>query len=183
MQKLMQQITIKQEFASKESVKIDNETRLVKIDEEEAEITRASAQEQLDLAQPALLAAQQAVESLDSKSINEIKAYTSPPKDVQRVMAAVMTFLKEGVEWPNIKKTMGDQGFLKRILTFDPKQVSAETIKRISNYTSKDDFTIEAMTKKSVVCGILCGWVKAIEDYFKAWQIVLPMQKKLEEAT
>jgi hypothetical protein len=32
------------------------------------------------------------------------------------------------------------------------------------------------------MCGILCGWVKAIEDYYRAWQIVLPKQKKLEEA-
>jgi hypothetical protein len=38
------------------------------------------------------------------------------------------------------------------------------------------------MQKKSFMCGVLCGWVKAIEDYYRAWQIVLPKQKKLEEA-
>jgi len=77
---------------------------------------------------------------------------------------------------------MGDSGFQKKLMTFDPKLVTPDVIKRIQNYTSKDDFTVENMTQKSKMCGILCGWVKATEDYYRAWQIVLPKQKKLEEA-
>ena len=104
----MSEITIKKEQANREQINIKKEKDLVKIEQEEAERIAQDAQEQLALAQPALEKAKEQVDSLDSKSINEIKAYASPPKDVTRVMAAVMTFLRESVEWPSVKKVMSD---------------------------------------------------------------------------
>lgn len=38
------------------------------------------------------------------------------------------------------------------------------------------------MAKKSEMAGILCGWVRSVEEYHKALQIVLPKRKKLEQA-
>jgi len=32
------------------------------------------------------------------------------------------------------------------------------------------------------MAGILCGWVRSVEEYHKALQIVLPKRKKLEQA-
>jgi dynein heavy chain len=57
MAKMMSDISIKKEIVQKEQINIDNTTRIVKQEEEEASIIAASAQEQLDLAQPALQAA------------------------------------------------------------------------------------------------------------------------------
>jgi hypothetical protein len=44
---------------------------------------------------PALEQANDAVKNLNSKHISEVKAYTTPPKEVAKVMAAVMIYLKE----------------------------------------------------------------------------------------
>lgn len=54
-------------------------------------------------------------------------------------------------------------------------------MKRIAAYTGKDDFTEFHMSKKSEMAGILTKWVRAIEDYYKAYQIVKPKQEKLEK--
>lgn len=131
---------------------------------------------------PALEAAKEAVAGLNKNSINEIKAYNSPPKEVGKVMGAVMTYLKEGTEWAQIKKVMNDQAFMSRILNFDMDNIPDSVIKKIAAYTSKDDFLPGYMKKKSEMAGVLCLWVRSVEEYHKALQIVLPKRKKLEQA-
>jgi dynein heavy chain len=84
-------------------------------------------------------------------------------------MGAVMTYLGEGTEWSQIKKTMGDSQFMKRIIDFDMENIKKSTMEAISKYTSKEDFTVANMTKKSAMAGVLCGWVRAVEEYFKAY--------------
>ena len=128
---------------------------------------------------PALEAAKEAVAGLNKNSINEIKAYNSPPKEVGKVMAAVMTYLKEDTTWVGVKKTMNDPNFIKRIVDLDMDNIPDAVIKRISAFTSKDDFLPAYMTKKSAMAGVLCLWVRSVEEYHKALQIVLPKRKKL----
>jgi dynein heavy chain, axonemal len=107
--------------------------------------------------------------SLDSKSISEVKAYASPPKDIEKVMNAVMTFLGEATGWANVKKQLNDMGFTKRILDFDMANIPKKIMTDIQKYTSKDEFTVFHMTKSSKMAGALCGWVRAVEEYNKAW--------------
>jgi len=56
-------------------------------------ILAADAEQEIKKAEPALLAAQSALEMLDKKFIAEIKSFASPPPDVATVMSAVMIIL------------------------------------------------------------------------------------------
>ena len=68
---------------------------------------------------------------MDKKAINEIKAYNNPPKEVAKVMGAVMTYLKEGTSWTDIRKVMNDPKFINRIIEFDMDNIPDSTIKKI----------------------------------------------------
>jgi len=59
----------------------------------------ADAEAELKKAEPALLAAQSALELLDKKFIAEIKSFTNPPTDVATVMSAVMIVLQKDPTW------------------------------------------------------------------------------------
>ena len=56
-------------------------------------IQAADVQAELKKCEPALLMAQAAIDMLDKKYIAEIKAFTTPPPDVQTTMSAVMILL------------------------------------------------------------------------------------------
>jgi dynein heavy chain, axonemal len=97
-------------------------------------------------------------------------------------MGAVMTYLGEATDWASIKKTLMDSGFQKRIIDLDKEGLKKATMDKIATYTSKEDFTVANMTKKSVMAGVLTGWVRAVEDYYKAYQIVKPKKEKVAKA-
>jgi dynein heavy chain len=124
-------IKVKKEAAQKQKIYIDNESEKVKAEAAICDQIAAEAQAQLDLATPALEEAQRSVAGLDKKAINEIKAYNNPPKEVAKVMGAVMTYLKEGTTWTDIRKVMNDPKFINRIIDFDMDNIPDATIKKI----------------------------------------------------
>ena len=130
-----------------------------------------------------LNAANEAVNGLSKKSISEVKAYATPPKDIMTVMAAVMTVLgKPNLDWAGVKKEMNDVKFMERILTLDKENMQEVTMKRIEAFTKKDNFLPQILTQKSEMAGALCAWVRAVEDYHKALKVIRPKLKKKEDA-
>jgi len=125
-----------------------------------------------------LLAATDAVNSLDKKYIAEMKALNKPPEDVATVMGAVMVFLQKDTSWASVKKELSDTAFLKNILEFNKENINAKTLKRIEAYTKEPTFTPEYMTVKSAAAGALCKWVRAIEDYAKCLKVVNPKRER-----
>jgi dynein heavy chain len=76
----------KAKFIQQESAKIEVESKIAKKLAEDAD-------HELAKAEPSLVAANDAVNSLDKKYIAEMKALNKPPEDVATVMGAVMVFL------------------------------------------------------------------------------------------
>jgi dynein heavy chain len=76
--------------ADEQQVNIEAETVKIEKEKEETLALAAEADAELKKAEPALLNAQTAIETLDKKYIAEIKSFTNPPKDVATVMDAVM---------------------------------------------------------------------------------------------
>lgn len=148
-QKAMILINKQEEEARQRDIYIKNKTAEVMEQQAEAERIKEEAQYELDKAQPACDAAEELVANLDNSAISEIKNYASPPKDIERVMNAVMVLLKEQQGWANVKKVIQDMKFKERIIKYDKENVSKQVMKDIQKYTSKDDFTVEYMKKKS----------------------------------
>ena len=87
---LMVHIAKERKNADEQQVNIEAQTIKIGKEKEETLLLAADADNELKKAEPALQAAQEALEMLDKKYIAEIKSFASPPPDVATVMNAVM---------------------------------------------------------------------------------------------
>ncbi len=62
------------------------EERKVRIIEEEVSVKQKLCEEDLKLAEPALIAAQEALNTLNKKNLTELKSFASPPPAVVMVL-------------------------------------------------------------------------------------------------
>ncbi|CAG9862849.1 unnamed protein product [Phyllotreta striolata] len=154
-----------------------------KIEEEAVEINKMAelAQADLQAAMPALLAAMGALDSLSKKDITEIKSYVTPPQKVKMVMEAVNILLGVDPSWDMAKKLLGGMSFLQDLKDFDKDNIDDKTLKKITVYTSNDEFVPDKVGQVSAAAKSLCLWVIAIEKYARVWKVVGPKKAKLEE--
>ena len=91
-----------------------------------AEGEKAKANKELEEAIPAMKAAEEAVACLDKKSIQEMKALTTPPSAVLDVAKAVLLLRgeKKNFAWQNAQKIMNNpQKFIEEIQAFDGNNI------------------------------------------------------------
>lgn len=93
---------------------------------------KASADEALAAAIPALEAAARALENLDKKDITEIKAFMTPPKPVMDVCMCVVVLRPLGKEneadgWNGAKAMLNDVNFLKSLIEYPKDNISGES--------------------------------------------------------
>ena len=138
----------------------------------------AEADAELKKAEPALVSAKKAIDTLDKKYIAEIKSFNSPPADVATVMNAVMILLGKEPSWVVVKKELSDPKFMIKIRDFNKENISQVILKKIEKYTRMDNFKPEHVCKISLAAGALCAWVISLEDYAKALKVVAPKRAK-----
>jgi len=131
---------------------------------------------------PALTSAQEAIDTLDKKYIAEIKAFTTPPADVQTTMNAVMILLQKEPTWVSAKKELSDSAFIKKIMDFDKDNIPSNVLKKIEKFTKMESFQPLLVKKCNLAAGALCQWVRSLEDYSKALKVVAPKQARLKNA-
>lgn len=90
---------------------------------------KASADEALAAAIPALEAAARALENLDKKDITEIKAFQTPPKPVMNVCMCVVILRPLGKEneadgWNGAKAMLNDVNFLKSLVEYPKDNIT-----------------------------------------------------------
>lgn len=173
-------ISIARERKNADEQQVIIEAQRLKIGKEKEETLQLAAEADAELkkAEPALLAAQAAIELLDKKYIAEIKSFNTPPPDVATVMNAVMIVLGKEPSWVVAKKELADSNFIKKVMDYDKENISQVILKKIEKYTRMDNFKPEHVTKISLAAGALCSWVRSLEDYSKALKVVAPKRAK-----
>lgn len=146
---LMVGIAKERKNADEQTVKIQEETVKISKEEEDTRQLAADAEAELKKAEPALLAAQEALEGLDKKHISEIKSFPTPPEQVATVMSAVMIVLGKDPAWPSVKKELAEPTFVKRITEFNKDNVSQATLRKIEKYTRQETFLPDKVTAVS----------------------------------
>ncbi|KAL8578353.1 Dynein heavy chain 2, axonemal [Nucella lapillus] len=140
------------------------------------------AQNDLNEALPALQEAMLALESLNKKDMTEIKSYGRPPALVEKVMEAVMILRGAEPTWPEAKKQLGDQNFLKQLINFDRDNISDRVLKKIGQYCAQSDFQPEIIGRVSTAARSLSMWVRAMETYGRIYRVVEPKRQRLNAA-
>ncbi|KDO33137.1 hypothetical protein SPRG_01949 [Saprolegnia parasitica CBS 223.65] len=173
----------------------DAQIKQRRADEEKEKATQAAematkierqAMTELEIAQPALRAAQDAVNCLNKASLTELKSMQKPPAGVDKVTTAVLMMLKletKNFSWDNAKKMMAKVDAFKVALEqYDKDAIPPEVAARVEPILDDPNFNFEKMKAKSVAAANLCTWVINIMAYHKVYVKVKPLMDALEES-
>jgi dynein heavy chain len=157
---------------------------------EEVSAFQAECEEDLKAAEPIIQAAEAALNSLDKKSLGELKSFGSPAAEVVQVASACMVLTAPGgkipkdLSWNAAKKSMGSvDKFLNDLINFDKDNTPENCVEKCEkDYLSNPNFNPEYIVNKSGAAAGLCGWVVNICKYFRIYQVVAPKRKLLAEA-
>jgi dynein heavy chain len=145
-------------------------------------VIKDDCQADLDLAMPAYESAIKALDALDKKSIQEMKAFNNPPEMVKFTMEAVCILFGEKPEWNEAKKLMGQMDFLDQLAKYDKDNIPPKIVKKCKKYYDDPRFTPEGVKSQSSAAMCLCMWVRAMITYDKVAKGIEPKKIQLAEA-
>ncbi|XP_063367395.1 dynein beta chain, ciliary-like [Cydia amplana] len=188
-EELIEVVGAESEKVSKEKAFAAEEEKKVKVIEEDVTIKAKICADDLAKAEPALLAAQEALNTLNKNNLTELKAFGSPPEAVVTVTAAVLVlFAKKGKipkdrSWKASKIMMAkvDQ-FLYDLVYYDKENIHPDVIKAVLPYLKLPDFKPEIIASKSAAAAGLCSWVINICKFYDVFVVVEPKRKALMAA-
>lgn len=178
-----EKVSAEQAIAAEEEAK-------VKVIEEDVSVKAKICAEDLRKAEPALIAAQEALNTLNKNNLTELKSFGSPPQAVVDVCAAVLVlFASKGKipkdrSWKACKTMMGkvDQ-FLNDLVYYDKENMSPEVVKVVAtDYLSNPEFEPQKILSKSIAAAGLCAWVINILKFYDVFVVVEPKRKALNKA-
>jgi dynein heavy chain 1 len=144
----------------------------------------ASMELQLAEAEPALKEAEAALNTIKPEYLREIRAYTTPPIMVKKVLEAVVTLLgeKRASDWEVIKNYTRRDDFVSQIKSFKPSGVSEEAKERIKkHFLSDESFTYENAQRGSKAAGPMQKWVMAMTKFADVFASVAPLRNQIEK--
>ncbi|KAM6403695.1 dynein axonemal heavy chain 17 [Rhynochetos jubatus] len=140
-------------------------------------------------AEPALVAAQEALDMLNKNNLTELKSFGSPPQAVVNVMAAVMVLTAPRGEiprdrsWKAAKVMMGKaDAFLDALKRFDKEHIPEACLKAFRPYRSDPGFDPESIVSQSTAAAGLCSWCLNIVRFHEVFCEVEPRRQALEAA-
>ncbi|XP_021937393.1 dynein beta chain, ciliary isoform X2 [Zootermopsis nevadensis] len=186
---LIEIVRVETEKVSTEKSLADDEEYKVGLIAEEVSKKQKDCEEDLTKAEPALSAAQEALNTLNKANLTELKSFGSPPGAVTNVTAAVMVLLAPNGKipkdrsWKSAKIVMAKvDSFLDSLITYDKENIHPEVIKAIQPYLKDSEFDPEFVRTKSGAAAGLCAWVINIIKFYEVYCDVEPKRKALTQA-
>uniref|UniRef100_A0A7N8XCZ9 Dynein, axonemal, heavy polypeptide 9 like n=1 Tax=Mastacembelus armatus TaxID=205130 RepID=A0A7N8XCZ9_9TELE len=135
----------------------------------QAEVTKQQQNTEDDLAkaEPALQAANAALNTLNRLNLTELRTFPNPPAIVTNVAAAVLVLLApqgripKDRSWKASKMVMSKvDDFLQALVNFDKEHIPEATVRCVRDeYLSDPEFNSEFVRQKSSAAAGLCAWV------------------------
>uniref|UniRef100_A0A8C4V4J9 Dynein axonemal heavy chain 17 n=1 Tax=Falco tinnunculus TaxID=100819 RepID=A0A8C4V4J9_FALTI len=187
--KLIQVVGVETEKVSREKAVANEEEQKVALITQEVEQKQKDCEEDLAKAEPALAAAQAALNTLNKKNLTELRSFGSPPSAVSNVTAAVMVLMAPGGKipkdrsWKAAKAAMARvDGFLDSLIKFDKENIHENCLKALQPYLQDPKFKPEFVTTKSYAAAGLCSWVVNIVRFHEVYCEVEPKRQALSKA-
>ncbi|XP_013396327.1 dynein beta chain, ciliary isoform X2 [Lingula anatina] len=156
-----------------------------------AEVTKKQIDCETDLAkaEPALMAAQEALNTLNKNNLTELKSFGAPPAACVMTTAAVMVLLAPGGKLPKDRswkaaKTMMAKvdGFLDQLINYDKENIPESCLKAVQEYLDNPEFDPDFIRSKSQAAAGLCAWAINIVNFYRIFCDVEPKRLALQAA-
>ncbi|NWY46905.1 DYH9 protein, partial [Sylvia atricapilla] len=187
--KLIQVVGVETEKVSRKKAVADEEERKVALITQEVEQKQKDCEEDLAKAEPALAAAQAALNTLNKTNLTELRSFGSPPAAVSNVTAAVMVLTAPGGRipkdrsWKAAKVAMARvDGFLDSLIKFNKENIHENCLKALQPYLRDPQFNPEFVATKSSAAAGLCSWVLNIVRFHHVFCEVQPKRQALDRA-
>uniref|UniRef100_H2Y9A0 Dynein axonemal heavy chain 11 n=1 Tax=Ciona savignyi TaxID=51511 RepID=H2Y9A0_CIOSA len=183
-EKLLSNVGQQTDKVGSEKEVADEEERKVAIIAAEVAESQRQCEEELAKAEPALLAATNALNTLNRNNLTELKSFAQPPPGVSNVTAAVMCLCsKDGKiprdrSWKASKVFMGMvEQFLDTLINYDKEHIHENSLKATRQYMEDPDFKPDTVRTKSFAAAGLCAWVVNIVRWYDVYCDVEPEAK------
>ncbi|XP_010213287.1 PREDICTED: dynein heavy chain 9, axonemal-like, partial [Tinamus guttatus] len=187
--KLIQVVGVETEKVSREKAVADEEEQKVALITQEVQQKQKDCEEDLAKAEPALAAAQAALNTLNKKNLTELRSFGSPPSAVSNVTAAVMVLMAPSGKipkdrsWKAARVTMARvDGFLDALIKFNKENIHENCLKALQPYLQDPQFQPELVATKSYAAAGLCSWVINIVRFHEVFCEVEPKRQALSKA-
>ncbi|NXG62204.1 DYH17 protein, partial [Hemiprocne comata] len=187
--KLIHVVGVETEKVSKEKAYADKEELKVQAINKIVTEKQQACETDLAKAEPALVAAQEALNTLNKNNLTELKSFGSPPQAVVNVTSAVMVLtaprgiIPKDRSWKAAKVMMGKvDTFLDALKKFDKEHIPEACLKAFQPYQSDPSFNPEFIMSKSTAAAGLCSWCLNIVRFYEVYCDVEPKRQALEEA-
>ncbi|KAF5272453.1 hypothetical protein FQR65_LT04921 [Abscondita terminalis] len=157
------------------------------------EIDQKEAENKLLAAQPALEAAESALQTIKSTDIATVRKLGKPPHLIMVIMDAVLIYFKRKLEsttpdiekkflvtsWQESLKVMADTKFLSNLQNFNKDAINSEIVDLLQPYFAFPSYTFEnAKTACGNVAGLI-SWTIAMASFYEVNKDVLPLKANL----
>ncbi|TSL75253.1 Dynein heavy chain 17, axonemal [Bagarius yarrelli] len=180
--KLIQVVTTESDKVAKEKAIADEEDLKVQAIAKSVGEKQKSCEEDLAKAEPALLAAQEALNTLN-------KSFASPPEAVVNVTAAVMILLApngkipKDKSWKAAKNMMAKvDAFLDSLIHYNKENIHEACMKAFEPFKKDPQFEPNFIRAKSIAAAGLCSWCINIVTFYEVFCDVKPKRMALEQA-
>ncbi|XP_028263973.1 dynein axonemal heavy chain 9 isoform X2 [Parambassis ranga] len=187
--KLIQVVGVETEKVSKEKAIADDEEQKVAAIAVVVRGKQRDCEADLAKAEPALIAAQEALGTLNKNNLTELKSFGSPVAAVTNVTAAVMVLMAPGGKvpkdrsWKAAKVMMAKvDSFLDSLINFNKENIPEPCLKAIQPYLQDKEFQPELVAAKSNAAAGLCSWVLNIVKFYEVYCEVEPKREALNKA-
>ncbi len=137
-----------------------------------------------------MIAAQEALNTLNKANLTELKSFGSPPPAVLMVSGAVMVLIlgqsgkiPKDRSWAKVKLMMNkvDQ-FLDGLVNYEKENIHPNVLVAMEPYLRDKEFEPEFIRTKSAAAAGLCSWVINIIKFYEVYCDVEPKRRALEDA-
>uniref|UniRef100_A0A8D0L4V2 Dynein axonemal heavy chain 11 n=1 Tax=Sphenodon punctatus TaxID=8508 RepID=A0A8D0L4V2_SPHPU len=187
---LITKIGLQTEKVSQEKAGADAEEQKVAAIQAEVSQKQRECEDELARAEPALVAATAALDTLNRDNLTELKVFPNPPIAVTNVIAAVMVLMAhkgkvpKDRSWKAAKLFMGKvDDFLQALINYDKEHIPENCLKVVKEHYLKDpEFNPNLVRTKSFAAAGLCAWVINIVKFYEVYCDVEPKRQALAQA-
>ncbi|CAH2003821.1 unnamed protein product, partial [Acanthoscelides obtectus] len=166
--------TEKKDIASLKSIEIEEQAKIISIEQ-------ADAEEALAAALPALETARLALSDLDKSDITEIRSFATPPEPVQTVCECVLILrgYKE-ISWKSAKGMMAEASFLRTLQEMNCDAITQKQQLAVKQHMKKSSKLGEMASISKAGYGLL-KFVTAVLGYCEVYREVKPKKERVEQ--
>lgn len=174
-------IDVEKREAAKEKKNIEEKEEFLSNERIETMAMAEAAEAQLLKAMPALMEANEKVQTLDNTSMAEIKVLLkTKDKRLELIMFSLMVLLGEKPKWDNVQKVVTSPSFVSRIHEIDKDKIDEERVRKLEQYTQQPEMQTNLELFSRAV-NTLAVFIRAIEVYSKINIDVTPIKLNVKK--